>query len=61
MLLFRFGGFLLRVDGDVVHVDRKPALSYFGSEDSVHHHLERHWGVGEPEEHYCWFEQAFGG
>ena len=40
MLLFRFVGFSLGVDGDVVHVDQEPSLGHFGAKDGVHHHLE---------------------
>ncbi len=56
VLLFCLIGFLLRVDGDIVHVDRKPSLSYFSAKDGVYHHLERGWGVSESKEHYCWFK-----
>ncbi len=44
------------MDCNVVHVYREPSLSDFGTEDSVHHHLEGGGRVRESEEHYGWFE-----
>jgi hypothetical protein len=43
---------------DVIHVDRQPVLSEFLSEQCVYHCLEGGWGVGHPEEHYLWLEEA---
>jgi hypothetical protein len=43
---------------DVVHVDRQPVLSEFLPEQCIHHGLEGGWGVGHPEEHYLWLEEA---
>ncbi len=47
------------MNGKVVHVDGHPTLSDFSTEDHVHHHLEGSGGVGQPEEHDHWFEEAF--
>src|SRR5260370_25642239 len=60
----RFFGFSrasLRVNGQIIHVDRKPSLGYLFTKYGVHHHLEGRWRVRESEEHDCWFEESFRG
>src|SRR5258707_14775732 len=61
VLLFSFLGFSLRVNGEVVHVNRHPSLSDFSTEDHIHHHLKGGGGVGQPEEHDRRFEEPFWG
>ncbi len=46
VLLFGFPRFSLRVDSQVVHVDRHPFLGDFSTEDHIHHHLEGGRRVG---------------
>ena len=58
MLLFCFTVEWFGVDCDVIHVDRQPSLSYFHSEDFVHHGLECGRRVGKTKEHYKQFKEA---
>jgi hypothetical protein len=51
-LLRSFSG----VNGHVVHVYCQPLFSDFIGKYRVYHCLEGGWGVGEPKEHYSWFE-----
>jgi hypothetical protein len=59
VLCLRFLHATLSVDGHIVHMDCEPFLSDFFGEYGIHHCLKSGWGVGESEEHDCWFEQAF--
>src|SRR5258708_964482 len=58
VLFFCFPGASFRVDCQVIHIDREPSLGYLFTKYGVHHHLKGCWGVSEPEEHDCWFEQS---
>ena len=46
-------------DEEVVHINDKPSFRNHVSEGIVHELLECCGRVGEPKEHYCWFEEAF--
>jgi hypothetical protein len=61
MLLFHFSRSASGVDGDVVHIHRKPSLGDLFPEDGVHHHLERCRGIGEAKEHYRGFKESLWG
>ena|SRR5258708_3146069 len=61
MLFFSLSQSLLRMDGEIVHVNGHPPLSNLSMEDHVHHHLEGSGGIGQPEEYDRWFEEAFWG
>jgi hypothetical protein len=43
----------------VIHVDCNVPFVDKVTEYSVHYHLESGWGVGEAEEHHCWFIKSF--
>jgi hypothetical protein len=58
MLFFGFVWSTLGVDGHVIHVYYQPFLGNVVCEYGIHHGLKCHWGVGESEEHYSWFEEA---
>jgi len=47
------------VDGYVIHVDGYTPFINEIAEDGVYHCLECGQGVGQAEEHDCWFVQAF--
>ena len=46
-------------DKKVVHINDKPSFGDHVTERVVHESLEHGGGVGKPEEHYRWFEEAF--
>ena len=46
------------MDRYVIHVDREGSAHDLFAEYRVHHGLEGSRGVGESEEHYCWFEES---
>jgi hypothetical protein len=48
-------------DEDIIHVNDYISRDNFFSEDRIHHRLERGWGIGESEEHYCWFKESLVG
>src|SRR5258708_24950516 len=59
--LFGFPGASFCMDSQVIHIDGEPSLGYLFSEYGVHHHLKGCWGVSEPKEHHCQFEESFWG
>ena len=56
---FAVGFFVGGENKEVVHINDKPSLGDHVAERVVHEPLERGGGVGKPEEHHCWFEEAF--
>ena len=56
---FTVGFFVRGENKEVVHINDEPSFSDHVTERVVHESLERGGGVGKPEEHYRWFEEAF--
>ena len=56
---FAVGFFVGGENKEVVHINDEPSFGNHVTERVVHEVLERGRGIGKPEEHYRWFEEAF--
>ena len=55
---FAVGFFVRGEDKEVIHINDKPSFGDHVTEGVIHEPLKHGGGVGEPEEHYCRFEEA---